>query len=129
MNKNNITYSIYNGDIMKFIIIRNGKLNFKNMIKNNIKLENIFLELRKRNIKNIESIKLLLVYKKIYIFKLIKDPVSLIIDGKYIYSNLFKDEKNFFWLRKILKKYKLSIRYIKYAVISRNKLFIIKYNN
>lgn len=129
MNKNNITYSIYNGDSMRFVIIYDGKINFKNIVKDGLSFLDIFNELNKRKIRNIESIKLLLIYKNIYFIKLVRGPISLIVEGKYVYSNSFNNNKTFFWLKKILGKYNLNIKYIKYAVINRNRLFIIKYNN
>ena len=129
MNKNIIPISIYNGDNMNYIIIKNGKVNFKNLIKNKMDINKLFYELYLRKIKNIEGIKLLLVFKKLYIFKISKEPISLIIDGKYVYSNFFNNDINFFWLKKILKKYRININMIKYAVYIKNKLFIIRYNN
>lgn len=113
----------------KYIIIKNGRINFKNLIYNNILINDLVKEMRKRDIENIESIKLLIFYRNILIFRILKDPISIVMDGKIIYSNLLFKEKNILWFKKILKKYKLDIKTIKYAVCVKNKLFIIRYNN
>ena len=113
----------------RFIIIKNGKINFKNLVLNKIAVSELIIKLKNRNIKSIEFIKSLYVYRNIYIFKIDNDLISLVIDGKIVYSNAIRNREIILRFKNILKKYKISIKEVMYAFYNKDKLFIIRHNN
>lgn len=109
-----------------FVIIRDGKIDFNNMIDNNIDINLLIKYLRKKRIKNIENIEILIsFYNKIYFVKNKLEPVSLIMNGRILYMNLFRIKKNITWIKKSLLKHNTSLNKILYAVYLNKKLYII----
>jgi len=116
------------------MIITNGKLNFKEMIKQRYNLEDLLLQLREKEIKSIEDIEYAILENngRLSIFKYNENekksdiPLPLILDGKPQYDTLKilkKDEK---WLNNILNNQKVRLNNIFYAFYKGDKTFIIK---
>lgn len=113
-----------------FLIIKNGNINFNNMVKNNVEIDKLFLFLRKKKVNNIENIDYLFyISNKIIFYKEKFNPVSLIINGRILYFNLFKLGKTKKWLIKILNKRNVIINNINYALVLNDKLYIVVDDN
>jgi len=117
------------------LIIKNGIINFKNMIEQRYSLDDLLLQLREKDIRSIEEIEyaILEINGKLSVFK--KDdkdkkvyPLPIIVDGVVIYENLYTSNKTKTWLLNILLNKNLKAEDIFYAFCKGNDLYIIKYN-
>lgn len=114
----------------RFVVIRNGEIDFNNIIKNNIDISSLIDCLKKKKVRNIENVEILIfIYNKLYFVKEKIEPVSLIINGKVLYINLLKIRKSFSWIKKNLNNNKINLDKIIYAVYLNKRLYIIKANN
>ena len=94
------------------IIISNGKINYKELIKNRYSLDDILLELRQKSIKSISDVEYAILEPngKLSIFKynLLKAksdfPMPLVIDTEIQYETLKYINKNKEWLINYLHK-------------------------
>ncbi len=116
------------------LIICNGKINFKEMIRQRYSMDDLLLELRQREIKSIENVEYAFLEPngKLSIFKYnflkLKSnyPMPLIVDGQLQEKVLKYIHKNKSWLINNLKQKKLSIEDIFYCFYKSSKLYIIK---
>jgi len=117
------------------LIIINGKLNFKELIKCRYSLDNILLELRQNGIKSITDVEYafletngkLSVFKYNF-FKTSSDyPMPVIIEGKIDNNTLKYINKNKVWVLNELRKRKIKIDDVFYSFYKNNKLYVIKY--
>lgn len=110
-----------------YIIIQNGKINFNNMIKNELDVSSLCKYLRKKHVLNIENIEILInFYNKLYFIKKSDTPVSIVLNGKIMYINLLKIRKNLRWINHTLIKNDMKLSDILYGVYMNNRLYIIK---
>lgn len=117
------------------LIINNGILNIKEMIKQRYSLDDLLTQLRDKNIRSIEEVEYAILETggKLSVFKKNdKDkktfPLPLIVDGEIELDNLKyinKDEK---WLKNILLEKKTSLNEVFYSFLKGNDVFIIKKN-
>ena len=127
-----ITYK--NNKIKQFIdgkpiiIIKDGQLNFKEMVKSNYHLEDIIKELNEQGIKRIEDIKLATIDKgKLLIQEMNNEyPMPIILNGYIDYFSLKKIKKDINWINNILDENNLRLDEIFYAFYTKQKTFIIK---
>ena len=115
------------------LIIKEGKINFKEMERQRYGLEDLLTQIRDKGIKSIDEIEYAILEnngklsiflyddKKIY-------PMPLILDGKIQYDTLVDINKNKEWLLKLLKNEKTELDKVFYAFYKNNKCFIIKKN-
>jgi uncharacterized membrane protein YcaP (DUF421 family) len=116
------------------LIICNGKVNYHEMIKQRYNLDDLLLELRQKEIKNIDDVEYAFLEPngKLSIFKYnilkIKSsyPIPLILDGVVQYKALNDIKKNERWLINALSQKGFNINNIFYCYYKRGKLFIIK---
>ena len=131
--------SVKNIKVRKFLggkpsmIIINGKINHQEMIKQRYNLDDLLLELRSREIKNISEVEyaILEANGKLSVFKYSKAkknyPMPIILDGKVITESLIDINKNTAWLNNILRRKQIDLKNVFYAYQSNNKLhFILK---
>jgi uncharacterized membrane protein YcaP (DUF421 family) len=113
-------------------IILKGKLSYKEMLKRRYKLDDLLIELKERNIKNIEDIEYAFLDNrgKLSTFVYNKNdndiPVPIILDGKVQYMALkllHKDDK---WIDKIITSENVTLNNIFYAFYQKGRLYIIK---
>lgn len=117
-------------------IINNGKINYKEMIKQRYTLDDLLLQLRQSNIKNISDVEYAVLENngKLSIFKynLIKSktdfPLPLIVDGCIQNKTLLYLNKDKNWLNSKLIKYDINIKNVFYAFYKKNKFYLIKNN-
>ena len=117
------------------LIIINGKLNFKELIKCRYSLDNILLELRQNGIKSITDVEYafletngkLSVFKYNF-FKTSSDyPMPIIVEGELDNNTLKYIKKNKIWVLNELRKRKVKLEDVFYSFYKNNKLYIIKY--
>jgi len=115
------------------LIIKDGKINFKEMERQRYGLEDLLTQIRDKGIKSLDEIEYAILENngKLSIF-LYDDknvyPMPLILDGKIQYETLVDINKNKEWLLKILKNEKTELDKVFYAFYKNNKCFIIKKN-
>lgn len=116
------------------MIINNGKVNYKEMVKQRYSLDDLLVQLRQNSIKSIEDIEYALLEHngKLSIFKYNSTkkktnyPMPLIIDGK-VQEETFKNiNKNKRWLKQLLTDNYVNIDDVFYAFYKGKKVFIIK---
>lgn len=117
------------------LIIKNGIINFKNMVEQRYSLDDLLLQLREKDVRSIEEVEyaVLEINGKLSVFK--KDdkdkkvyPLPVIVDKEVIYENLYNANKSKQWLLNVLLSKNLKVDDIFYAFCKGNDLYIIKYN-
>ena len=117
------------------VIIKNGIINFRNMVDQRYNLDDLLLQLREKDVRSIDEVEyaILETNGNLSVFK--KDdknnntyPLPIIIDGDILYNNLIGANKNKKWLLDILVDKKININDVFYAFIKENNLYIIKYD-
>ena len=115
------------------MIIDNGKLNYKEMIKQRYNLEDLLTQLRARNVKCLDEVEyaILETSGKLSVFlKNAKNsgsyPLPLILDGKIQEAAMKHLKKKDTWLKDLLQAKKVNLDDVFYAFYKDNQLFIIK---
>ncbi len=123
--------SMLDGDAS--MIIDNGKVNFKEMIKQRYNLEDLLTQLRARNVKSIEEVEYAILETSGKLSVFTKDannsgpyPLPLILDGKIQMATLKRLKKKEKWLNELLAAKKVELDDVFYAFYKDNQLFIIK---
>jgi uncharacterized membrane protein YcaP (DUF421 family) len=113
------------------LIIKNGKISFKEMIKQRYSLDDLLLALRQKEINDIKEVEYAILEKngKLSIFKYDNNknyPLPIIIDGEVDMSSLKDINKNLSWLNNILLNNNLLIDNVFYAFYKDNEVYFIK---
>lgn len=116
------------------LIICNGKLNFKEMVKQRYTLDDLLIELRQKEVKSIEDVEYAFLEPngKLSIFKynLFKTksnyPMPLIVDGQVQQKALKYIHKSKLWLSHIVAKKGLKIEDIFYCFYKGRSVYIVK---
>ena len=119
------------------LIIANGNVNYKEMVRQRYSMDDLLLSLRQNSIKSIDEIEYAFLEPngKLSIFKYnlfhtkSNYPMPIILDGelqKKAFSFIRKDKR---WLEKELANKNLKIEDIFYAFKKKNKIFLIKKSN
>ena len=127
--KSNLFRKIVDGN--PSMIIKNGIISFKEMVKQRYTLDDLLQQLRENKIKNIEEVGYAILENNgtLSVFK--KDennyyPLPIIVDGK-IEKDALKDiKKSERWLNMILYKKNIELKNVFYAFNKDNELYIIK---
>jgi BH1232 protein len=116
------------------LIIVNGKINYKEMVKQRYSLDDLLVSLRQKEIRDIDMVEYaflepngeLSVFK--YNFFKLKSPYpqALIVDGQLQTKVLKYIKKTPEWVEEELSKNNLFIKDIFYAFYKNSKIFIIK---
>ena len=115
------------------LIIKNGKVNFKEMTKQKYNLDDLLVQLREKGFKSIEEIEYAILEKNgtlsVFAYEEEKDnylPLPLILDNKIqedTLKHLHKDSK---WVLNLLNKRNINIEDVFYAFYKDKNVFIIK---
>ena len=115
------------------VIIDNGKVNFKEMIKQRYNLEDLLTQLRAKEVKSIEEVEYAILETSGKLSVFTKDannsgpyPLPLILDGKIQKMTLKKIRRKEKWLNELLASKKVKLDDVFYAFYKDNQLFIIK---
>lgn len=114
------------------VIIKDGKLNFSEMVKQKYTLDDLLSQLRDKGYRTIEEIEYAILETggTLSIFDNNKNktplPLPLILDGVIQNDTLNYLNKNKEWVNKFLKKRNISLENVFYAFYKENSIFIIK---
>ena len=115
------------------VIIDNGKVNFKEMIKQRYNLEDLLTQLRAKEVKSIEEVEYAILETSGKLSVFTKDannsgpyPLPLILDGKIQQMTLKRIRRKEKWLNELLESKKVKLDDVFYAFYKDNQLFIIK---
>ena len=113
------------------IIIRDGRINFIDLLKNNYSLKKFFSKIRSLNINKISSVDLALLDREGSISFYVKSDNKnicfvLIMSGRINYDVLKVINKDTFWLNNELDKRNILMSDVIYAFNNNNLLYIIK---
>ena len=116
------------------LIICNGKINYKEMVKQRYSLDDLLISLRQQGIKDLDIVEYAFLEPngelsvfKYNLFKLKSSyPMPLILDGCIQNSSLKHIKKTEDWLNEELSSKNLSSKDIFYAFYKNKKIYIIK---
>ena len=111
------------------VIIKDGKLNFKDMTKLRYTIDDLIAQLREQGIKSIEEVNYAVLENngKLSVFETSKDyPLPIIVDGNIDYDVLKDMKKDKKWIYKILDDNNITLDNVFYAFYTKNKTYIIK---
>ncbi len=119
------------------LIIANGNVNYKEMVRQRYSMDDLLLSLRQSGIKSIDEIEYAFLEPngKLSIFKynLFKTksnyPMPIIVDGSLQEKALNFIKKDKKWLEQVLAEKGLKIEDVFYAFQKKNKIFLIKKDN
>lgn len=115
------------------IIIKNGIVNFKNMVEQRYTLDDLLLQLREKDVRSLDEVDyaILETNGKLSVFK--KDdkdkktyPLPIILDGKIEFDNLYAIGKTKTWLLNTLIEKNISANDVFYAFTKNGELYIIR---
>ena len=118
-------------------IIKNGKVNYQEMIKQKYNLDDLLTQLREKGYRSIEEIEYAILENngKLSIFSYNNKkhktplPMPIILDGKVQHEVVNKLHKDNNFISKILNEKKLKLEDIFYAFYKDNNVFIIEYKD
>lgn len=118
------------------LIINKGVINYKEMIRQRYSLDDLLLELRNNNIKDLKEVEYavlennghLNIFKYSYSGLKSETPFPLILDGVIQKDTLKYIKKSKKWLFDHLDKSNLNLDDIFYAFYKNNKIYVIKRN-
>ena len=119
-------------------IIKNGKINYKEMIKQKYNLDDLLTQLREKGCRSIEEVEYAILENNgtLSIFKYntsnkVKSPLPMpiILDGKIQEETLDEIGEDNRFIDNILRKRKLRLEDIFYAFYKDKNVFIIKYSD
>lgn len=115
------------------IIIKNGIVNFKNMVEQRYTLDDLLLQLREKDVRSLDEVDyaILETNGKLSVFK--KDdkdkktyPLPIILDGKVEFDNLYAIGKTKTWLLNTLIEKNISANDVFYTFTKNGELYIIR---
>lgn len=118
-------------------IIKNGKINYNEMIKQKYNLDDLLSQLREKGYRSIEEIEYAILENNgnlsIFNYNKLKNksplPFPIILDGVIQYQTLRYLDKSIEWVNLILKKKNIRLDEIFYAFYKDKSIFIIKYSD
>lgn len=120
-------------------IIKYGKINYNEMIKQKYNLDDLLVQLREKGFRNIEEIEYAILenngtlsvfeYNKNKLVKKSPLPMPIILDGKIQYETLREMDRDDSFIYKILDNKKVELKDIFYAFYKDKSIFVIKYND
>jgi uncharacterized membrane protein YcaP (DUF421 family) len=120
---------MYNGK--GALLIKKGKLNFKDMLRKRYNLDELLIELKEKSIKRIEDVDYAVLENngKLFTFNHVKDnnvPLPIIIDGKIEQPTLKILHKDIKWINNLILKENTLLENVFYAFYKQGKIYIIK---
>ncbi len=111
------------------VLIKEGKIKFKEMSKLRYSLDDLITQLREQGVKSIEEVDYAILENdgKLSVFqKCDAYPMPIIIDGVVNYEVLKEINKDKKWLNRMLREKQIDLSDIFYAFYTKNRTFIIK---
>ena len=118
-------------------IIKNGKVNYQQMVRQKYNLDDLLTQLREKGYRNIEEVEYAVLENNgtlstfSYNNKRNKSPIPMpiILDGKIQYDTLKEMNRDSTFVKRILEDKKIKLEDIFYAFYKDNNVFIIKYKD
>lgn len=120
-------------------IIKNGRINYNEMVRQKYNLDDLLVQLREKGFRNIEDIEYAVLenngtlsvfeYDKNKIVKKTPLPMPIILDGKIQYKILREMDRDDSFIYKMLDKKGIELRDIFYAFYKDKSIFLIKYSD
>ena len=118
-------------------IIKYGKINYKEMIKQKYNLDDLLTQLREKGERNIEDIEYAILENNgtLSVFpynnkkKSTPMPMPIILDGKIQYDTIREMNKKEEFVTKLLKNKNIKLEDVFYAFYKDNNIFVIKYKD
>ena len=117
-------------------IIKYGKINYNEMIKQKYNLDDLLVQLREKGYRNIEEVEYAILenngtlsvfeYKKNKLIKNSHFPMAIILDGKIQYDVLREIDKEDTLVYKMLDDKKIELKDVFYAFYKDKNMFLIK---
>ena len=116
------------------LIICNGKVNYKEMIRQRYSMDDLLLSLRQKSIRDINEIEYaflepngkLSIFKYNFLRMKTSYPMPLILDGEVNKKTLNYLKKDRYWLEDELAKKNLELDDVFYAFYRKKKIFLIR---
>ena len=114
------------------VIIKDGKVNYKEMIKQKYNLDDLMGQIREKGARSIEEIEYAILESNgtLSIFTKNKKstplPLPVILDSHIQVDTLKQLNKSKDWIHKVLKKKNIKLEEVFYAFYKDNNIFIIK---
>ena len=116
------------------IMIQNGKINYKEMMKQKYNLDDLLVQLRDKGYRSIEEIEYAILENSgtLSVFPYPKDkkktplPLPIILDSHIQTDTLKRLNKDETWVYDLLKKKNINLENVFYAFYKDNNVFIIK---
>jgi len=114
------------------VIIKEGKINYKEMIKQKYNLDDLMVQIREKGNRSIEEIEYAILENNgtLSIFTKNKKttplPLPVILDSHIQTDTLKQLNKSKEWIYKVLKKKNIKLEEVFYAFYKDNNIFIIK---
>jgi uncharacterized membrane protein YcaP (DUF421 family) len=116
------------------VIIKHGKINFKQMVKERYNLEDLLTQLRDKEVKSIDDVEYAILETnghlsvfKYNALKLPSDvPLPLILDGALQKDTLKLIKKSVNWVNEVVNQKNLTVEDIFYAFYKNKKVYIIR---
>lgn len=114
------------------VIINDGKINYKEMIKQKYNLDDLLVQIREKGNKSIEEIEYAVLENNgtLSVFPKEKEkspfPLAIILDGEVQEEVLWQIKKDKFWLYKILDEKKIELDDVFYGFYKNKNIFIIR---
>lgn len=118
-------------------IIKYGKINYNEMVKQKYNLDDLLVQLREKGYRNIEDIEYAILENNgtLSVFEYDKKntnsplPMAVILDGKIQYETLREMKRDDSFIYKLLDSKKIELKDIFYAFYKDKSLFVIKYSD
>ena len=116
------------------LIINQGKINFKEMVKQRYTLDDLLVHLRSKDIKSINDVEYailenngnLSVFKYNFLKMKSDNPFPLILDGIIQHDTLKYIKKSETWLKDLIKNENVRVEDVFYAFYKNKKAYVIK---
>ena len=118
-------------------IIKNGKINYKEMVKQKYNLDDLITQLREKGYRNIEDIEYAILENNgtLSVFeynnKRIKSPMPMpmVLDGKIQYETIREMGKDDEFVLKLFREKNVQLEEVFYAFYKDKSVFVIKYSD
>lgn len=118
-------------------IIKNGKVNYREMIKQKYSLDDLLTQLREKGYRNIENVEYAILENNgtLSVFGYNQNkyktplPLPIILDGKIQKETLIEMQKDDEFIERLLNRNKVNLEDIFYAFYKDKSIFVIKYND